>query len=114
MVGATNQRTATAAVAGAGGITVAAGVCAVVVGRYRHLRCAPGVCLILECKITKVVERPGVHYRGRHSPLISGYLAGSFCSTTALHGDRTTHAILRLLPGVHAGCQLSLFSKTNL
>lgn len=85
MVGATNQRTATAAVAGAGGMTVAAGVGAVVaVGRYRHLRCAPGVCLILECKITKVVERPGVHYRGRHSPLISGYLAGSFCSTSAL------------------------------
>lgn len=69
MVGATNQRTATAAGATAGGITVAAGVCAV--ARYRHLRCAPGVCLILECKITKVVERPGVHYRGRHSPLIS-------------------------------------------
>lgn len=85
MVGATNQRTATAAVAGAGGMTVAAGVSAVVVaGRYRHLRCAPGVCLILECEITKVVERPGVHYRGRHSPLISGYLAGSFCSTSAL------------------------------
>lgn len=71
MVGATNQRTATAAGATAGGITVAAGVCAVAVARYRHLRCAPGVCLILECKITKVVERPGVHYRGRHSPLIS-------------------------------------------
>lgn len=76
MVGATNQRTATTAVARAGSITVAAGVCAVV-GQYRHLRCAPGVCLILECKITKVVERPGVHYRGRHSPWISGYLVGS-------------------------------------
>lgn len=88
MVGATNQRTAIAAVARAGGITVAAGVCAVV-GRYRHLCCAPGVCLILECKITKVVERPGVHYRGRHSPLLSGYLVGSFSSTAALRDKRT-------------------------
>lgn len=42
----------------------AAAVCAV----GNHLRCASGVCLILQCKITKVVERPGVHYRGRHSP----------------------------------------------
>lgn len=41
-----------------------AAVCAV----GNHLRCASGVCLILQCKITKVVERPGVHYRGRHSP----------------------------------------------
>lgn len=75
MVGATNQRTATAAVARTRSITVAAGVCAVV-GQYCHLRCASGVCLILECEITKVVERPGVHYRGRHSPWISGYLVG--------------------------------------
>lgn len=45
MVGATNQRTATAAVARARSIT--AGVCAVV-GQYRHLRCASGVCLILK------------------------------------------------------------------
>lgn len=63
MAGATNQRTA----AGAGsiaGTVAAAAVCAV----RNHLRCASGVCLILQCKITKVVERPGVHYRGRHSP----------------------------------------------
>lgn len=88
MVGATNQRTATAAVARAG--TITARVCAVV-GQYRHLSCASGVCLILECKITKVVERPGVHYRGRHSPWISGYLVGSLCifSTSALRDKHT-------------------------
>lgn len=73
---ATNQWTATAAVAGAGGVT--ARVCAVAVCRYCHLRGAPGICLILQCKITKVVERPGVHYRGRHSPWISSYRGGSF------------------------------------
>lgn len=51
--------------AGAGSIAAAAAaVCAV----RNHLRCASGVCLILQCEITKVVERPGVHYRGRHSP----------------------------------------------
>lgn len=50
--------------AGAGSIAAVAAVCAV----RNHLRCASGVCLILQCKITKVVERPGVHYRGRHSP----------------------------------------------
>lgn len=71
MAVATNQGTATAAVAGAG-------VCAATVGRYCHLRCAPGICLILQCKISKVVERPGVHYRGRHSPWISSYRGGSF------------------------------------
>lgn len=78
MAGATNQGTATAAIAGAGGVT--AGVCAAAaaVGRNCHLRCAPGICLILQCKITKVVERPGVHYRGRHSPWISSYRGGSF------------------------------------
>lgn len=66
MAGATHQGTA----AGAGRIAAAAvAVCAV----RNHLRCASGVCLILQCKITKVVERPGVHYRGRHSP-------GIFCS----------------------------------
>lgn len=70
MAGATNQWTATAAITGAGGGTV--GVCAV--GRYCHLRGASGICLILQCKITKVVERPVVHYRGRHPPWISGYL----------------------------------------
>lgn len=48
-------------------VAAAAAVCAV----GNHLRCASGVCLILQCKITKVVERPGVHYRGRHSPGIS-------------------------------------------
>lgn len=71
MAVATNQGTATAAVAGTG-------VCAATVGRYCHLRCAPGICLILQCKISKVVERPGVHYRGRHSPWISSYRGGSF------------------------------------
>lgn len=60
MAGATHQGTA----AGAGSIAGAVAVCAV----RNHLRCASGVCLILQCKITKVVERPGVHYRGRHSP----------------------------------------------
>lgn len=34
--------------------------------------------MILQCKITKVVERPGVHYRGRHSPWISSDRDGSF------------------------------------
>lgn len=76
MAGATNQWTATAAITGAGGWT--AGVWAAAVGRYCHLRGAPGICLILQCKITKVVERPGVHYRGRHSPWISSDRDGSF------------------------------------
>lgn len=59
----------------------AAAVCAV----GNHLRCASGVCLILQCKITKVVERPGVHYRGRHSPgiFVRWVLpAGSWFSST--------------------------------
>lgn len=34
--------------------------------------------MILQCKITKVVERPGVHYRGRHSPWIYSDRDGSF------------------------------------
>lgn len=55
---------AAAARAGSVAAVAAAAVCAV----GNHLRCASGVCLILQCKITKVVERPGVHYRGRHSP----------------------------------------------
>lgn len=55
---------ATGAGAGCIAAVAAAAVCAV----RNHLRCASGVCLILQCKITKVVERPGVHYRGRHSP----------------------------------------------
>lgn len=45
--------------------------------------------MILECKITKVVERPGVHYRGRHSPWISGYLVGSFCFRRLLYEINT-------------------------
>lgn len=60
---------ATGAGAGCIAAVAAAAVCAV----RNHLRCASGVCLILQCKITKVVERPGVHYRGRHSP------GSSFC-----------------------------------
>lgn len=48
--------------------SVAAAAAAVVCAVGNHLRCASRVCLILQCKITKVVERPGVHYRGRHSP----------------------------------------------
>lgn len=62
-------------------VAVAAAVCAV----GNHLRCASGVCLILQCKITKVVERPGVHYRGRHSPgiFVRWVLpAGSWFSST--------------------------------
>lgn len=64
-------------------VAAAAAVCAV----GNHLRCASGVCLILQCKITKVVERPGVHYRGRHSPgiFVRWVLpAGSFPSLTAV------------------------------
>lgn len=41
--------------------------------------------MILQCKITKVVERPGVHYRGRHSPgiFVRWVLpAGSWFSST--------------------------------
>lgn len=46
--------------------------------------------MILQCKITKVVERPGVHYRGRHSPgifvrwVLPAGSAGSFPSLTAV------------------------------
>lgn len=80
MAGATNQWTATAAITGVGGGT--AGILAAAVGRYCHLRGAPGICLILQCKISKVVERPGVHYRGRHSPWISSYRDGSFSGST--------------------------------
>lgn len=67
-------------------LAAAAAVCAV----GNHLRCASGVCLILQCKITKVVERPGVHYRGRHSPgifvrwVLPAGSAGSFPSLTAV------------------------------
>lgn len=94
MAGATNQGTATAAITGAGG--AAAGVCAAAVCGYCHLRCAPGICLILQCKITKVVERPGVHYRGRHSPWISSDRCGCcrffsvFCSTPARIQNKKT------------------------
>lgn len=96
MAGATNQWTATAAITGVGGGT--AGILAVAVGRYCHLRSAPGICLILQCKISKVVERPGVHYRGRHSPWISSYRDGSFSGSTPARiffpvkrGDLTNH-----------------------
>lgn len=67
-------------------LAAAAAVCAV----GNHLRCASGVCLILQCKITKVVERPGVHYRGRHSPgifvrwVLPAGSADSFPSLTAV------------------------------
>lgn len=69
---------ATGAGAGCIAAVAAAAVCAV----RNHLRCASGVCLILQCKITKVVERPGVHYRGRHSPGSSFVLPAGFCSSS--------------------------------
>lgn len=84
---------------GVGRIAAGAAVCAV----RNHLRCASGVCLILQCKITKVVESPGVHYRGRHSPgsfvrsacrfllfeLFLLPLTASFCSVSRFADKRT-------------------------
>lgn len=79
-----------AAATRAGSVAALAAVAAAVCAVGNHLRCASGVCLILQCKITKVVERPGVHYRGRHSPgifvrwVLPAGSAGSFPSLTAV------------------------------
>lgn len=90
--------------AGSVAAVAAAAVCAV----GNHLRCASGVCLILQCKITKVVERPGVHYRGRHSPGIFvrwSLPAGSkfppltalFCSISRFTGRNSSFFSTKLL-----------------
>lgn len=79
-----------AAATRAGSVAALAAVAAAVCAVGNHLRCASGVCLILQCKITKVVERPGVHYRGRHSPgifvrwVLPAGSADSFPSLTAV------------------------------
>lgn len=78
---------ATGAGAGCIAAVAAAAVCAV----RNHLRCASGVCLILQCKITKVVERPGVHYRGRHSPGSS--FVRSACRFLFFFGSRTISSV---------------------
>lgn len=45
----------------------------------------------LQCKITKVVERPGVHYRGRHSPGSS--FVRSACRFLFFFGSRRVSSV---------------------
>lgn len=71
--------------------------------------------MILECKITKVVERPGVHYRGRHSPWISGYLVGSFCFRRLLYeiNTRTELMASAIYYYLHGVSIFAFFQKKN-